>query len=145
MEILKKIFSKEMSNLNYNLNKYSSNKSKVIEEFADFQKTIEDCKIQLMGYSANWADNIEEFWKGKSYIRPKKDCHITHMVAFYDPFTNHFYPCNCIPHRKLPFESEQEEKEWYFEHGHEYCKGCEPLNAYCADFPEKMEENIFNF
>lgn len=114
-------------------------------EYINFQKTIKNCKIQLMGYSENWADNIENFWKGTNHIRPKGNCHITHMVSFYDPFTNHFFPCNCIPHRKLSFCGKQEEKEWYFEHGHEYCEGCEPLNAYCADFPEKIEENIFNF
>lgn len=113
-------------------------------EYINFQKTIENCKVQLMGYSKDWAGNIEEFWQGKWYSKPKGKCYITKMVAFFDPFTNHLYPCNCIPHRKKPFSSEQEEKEWYFEHGHEYCHGCEPLNAYCADFPKKVEENIFN-
>lgn len=114
-------------------------------EYINFQKTIKDCKVHLMGYSANWAENIENFWEGKTYIRPKGNCYITNMVAFYDPFTEYFYPCNCIPHRKLFFDTKQEEKEWYFKHGHEYCKGCEPLNAYCSDYPEKIDENIFNF
>lgn len=114
-------------------------------EYLHFQKAAADCRIEMMGYSENWAGNTEEFWQGKSSIRPKGDCHLTRIVAFYDPFTDHFYPCNCIPHRKLSFCSREEEMDWYFEHGHEYCKGCEPLNAYCADFPEKIQENPFNF
>ena len=114
-------------------------------EYLLFQKAIEDCKIELLGYSADWAGNIEDFWQGKGNIRPKGNCYITRMVAFYDPFTDHLYPCNCIPHRKQSFCNRKEEKDWYFENGHSYCIGCEPLNAYCADFPEKIEENIFNF
>ena len=115
------------------------------QNYFNFKNAIKSCKIELMGYSANWADNIKLFWEGKDNIRPKGNCYITHMVAFYNPFTEHIYPCNCIPHRKKTFCSKQEEKEWYFKHGHEYCIGCEPLNAYCADFPEKIKENIFNF
>lgn len=114
-------------------------------EYLKFKKAIKNCKIKLMGYSANWADNIKLFWEGKDYIRPKGNCYITKMVAFYDHFNEHIYPCNCIPHRKKTFDNEQEEREWYFKYGHEYCIGCEPLNAYCADFPDKIEENIFNF
>lgn len=114
-------------------------------EYLHFQKSIEKCNIELMGYSAVWAGNIEDFWNGEGYIRPKGNCYLTRMVVFYDPFRDHLYPCNCIPHRKLSFSSTKGEKDWYFEHGHEYCKGCEPLNAYCADFPEKIKENIFNF
>ena len=41
MEILKRIFSKEIVNLSDDLNVYSFNKSKIIEEFPHFQKTIE--------------------------------------------------------------------------------------------------------
>ena len=33
------------------------------QEYINFQNTIKDCKIQLMGYSNNWAGDIEEFWK----------------------------------------------------------------------------------
>lgn len=114
------------------------------KKYADFQKSIEACKVQLMGYSASWAGNVEDFWKGKWCIRPKGKCYVTQMLAFFDPFINHLYPCNCIPHRKESFNNEQEEKGWYFEHGHEHCCGCDPLNAYCSDFPDKVVENIFN-
>lgn len=114
------------------------------KKYTNFKNAIKKCKIELMGYSANWADNTKKFWEGKEYIRPKGNCYITKMVTFYDPFTEHFYPCNCIPHRKKNLDSKQEE-EWYFKNGHDYCIGCEPLNAYCADFPEKIKENIFNF
>ena len=131
------------------LEKHKWSDKMTLEDFENgysiFQKAIEDCKIQLLGYSANWAGNIETFWEGKGYIRPKGKCYITRMVGFYDPFTDHIYPCNCVPHRKLLFDNNKEEKDWYFENGHKYCEGCEPLNAYCADFPQQIEENIFNF
>lgn len=115
------------------------------QEYLNFQKAIKNCKIELMGYSANWAGIVEDFWKGNSYIRPKNKCYLTDIVAFYDPFIDHIYPCNCVPHRRLTFGNREEEKNWYFEHGCEFCNGCEPLNAYCADFPNKIDENIFNF
>lgn len=115
------------------------------QEYLKFQKTIQECNIELMGYSSNWACNIDEFWKGNICAKPKGKCYVTKMVGFYNPFLNHIYPCNCIPHRKQIFCNTKEEKDWYFEHGNEYCTGCEPLNAYCADFPEKIEENILNF
>lgn len=114
-------------------------------EYNCFKKATEDCNVELMGYSANWASNMEDFWQGKSYIRPKGKCNVTHMVSFYNPFTEHLYPCNCVPHRKQSFCNREVEKEWYYTNGHKYCTGCEPLNAYCADFPKTIEENIFNF
>ena len=114
-------------------------------EYKEFKKTVEICNVELMGYSADWARNIKEFWLGKSYIRPKGDCYVTNMVAFYNPFTEQLRPCNCVPHRKDTFCGSEDEREWYFTNGHRFCKGCEPLNAYCADFPKKIEENIFNF
>lgn len=113
--------------------------------YCAFKKAINKCKIHLLGYSANWAGDLNTFWKENVYIRPKGICCTTQKIAFYDPFMEHIYPCNCIPHRKKYFENEVEEKEWYFLHGHEYCMGCEPLNAYCADFPRKIDEDIFNF
>lgn len=116
------------------------------EQYEIFKKQIKHCNVELMGYSGEWAgSDIEEFWKGNSFIRPKGNCNITKMVRFYNPFKKSFYPCNCIPHRDNNFENTEEENEWYFKHGHEFCKGCEPLNAYCADYPQKVNENIFNF
>ena len=115
-------------------------------EYMKFQNAIKDCNVELMGYSAEWAGkDIKQFWKGNSFIRPNGDCNITNMVTFYNPFTKSFHPCNCIPHRKNSFENSTDEINWYFKHGHEFCEGCEPLNAFCADFPEKIDENIFNF
>lgn len=115
------------------------------KSYKHFQKTVENSRIKLLGYSASWAGTVEDFWCGKSFIRPSGVCHLTQMVSFYDPFTDHFYPCNCIPHRSKMFKNQEEEIEWYCEHGHEYCNGCEPLNAYCSDFPESLKQDIFNF
>ena len=115
-------------------------------EYINFQNAIKDSNVELMGYSAEWAGkDIKQFWEGDCFIRPKGDCNITKKVTFYNPFEKCFYPCNCIPHRKDTFDNSEEENNWYFKHGHEFCKGCEPLNAFCADFPEKIDENIFNF
>lgn len=115
------------------------------EDYSNFQKSIQNCNVNLMGYSSNWAKNIERFWDGNERIGPKSKCAITSLVAFYDPFSSHIYPCNCIPHRKKQFCGGIDEKKWYYENGFKYCNGCEPLNAYCADFPEVIEKNIFNF
>ena len=113
--------------------------------YTDFQKAVKNSNVTMMGYSASWVENITEFWSGKSFIRPTGACHLSRMMSFYDPFTDHFYPCNCIPHRKLSFNSYVEECLWYHKHGHEYCIGCEPLNAWCSDHPEKIDSDIFNF
>lgn len=113
--------------------------------YEHFQKTIKKCSVKMMGYSASWAGIPEDFWNGKNHMRPLENCNLVKIMSFYDPFLNHFYPCNCIPHRKKGFFSNQEdEREWYFEHGHEYCKGCDPLNAYCSDYPSSLEYNILN-
>lgn len=113
--------------------------------YIDFQKAAKNSNVTMMGYSASWAGNTTEFWSGKSFIRPTGACHLSRIMSFYDPFTDHFYPCNCIPHRKLSFNSYIEDALWYFKHGHEYCTGCEPLNAWCSDNPEKLDSDILNF
>lgn len=113
--------------------------------YRNFQTTVNNSRIKLLGYSSSWAGNVEDFWQGKSFIRPSGICRLTQSVTFYDPFTDHFYPCNCIPHRNKCFENQEEEIEWYYQNGHKYCNGCEPLNAYCSDFPETLNQDIFNF
>lgn len=116
------------------------------KNYNNFKEQIKKCKVELMGYSKEWAGNdLEKFWKGEKFIRPTANCNVTKIVSFYNPFKEHFYPCNCVPHRNSQFSDVKEEKEWYFKHGHEFCKGCEPLNAFCADYPHKINENIFNF
>lgn len=87
------------------------------------------------------------FWSGDELIHPREKCGLVRLISFYDPFTDRYYPCNCMPHRntELAFDNSEKEAEWYYENGSRYCTGCEPLNAYCADFPESMEEDIFNY
>lgn len=131
------------------LDGYNWSKEKTWEDFdreySNFKKITRNCKVKLMGYSASWLVNVKNFWEGNSYIRPKNKCYVTQMVTFFDPFKNCFYPCNCIPHRNVSISNQKKERKWYFEHGHEYCNGCEPVNAYCADFPETLRESVFNF
>ena len=115
------------------------------EYYALFQNSVRNCRVRLMGYSDDWAEDMEAFWRGESRIVPKEYCHLTRHVAFYDPFTERIYPCNCIPHRGDPFTSRQEEADWYYVYGKVFCKGCEPLNAWCSDHPEQMEESVFLF
>jgi len=110
-----------------------------------FQKAVLKCRVKPMGYSANWAEDMEAFWRGEYRIRPMGYCHLTRRVIFYDPFTERTYPCNCIPHRADPFKNIDKEADWYYLHGKDFCKGCEPLNAWCSDYPEKMEESILCF
>lgn len=110
-----------------------------------FQNAARNARVKLMGYSADWAEDMEAFWRGECRIGPNGYCHLTKRATFYDPFTERMYPCNCIPHRGDPFKSRTEEADWYYFHGKDFCKGCEPLNAWCADHPEKMEESVFLF
>lgn len=112
--------------------------------YEEFQNTIKQTNVKLLGYSGNWAGSIEDFWAGEITIHPKGKCNLVQKMSFYDPFTEHVYPCNCVPHRSRYFVDPQEERIWYFENGYRYCKGCEPLNAYCSDFPETIESNIFD-
>lgn len=105
-----------------------------------FQSAILDCRVELMGYSSNWVNNIEDFWQGKLKIRPKGLCHLSRMVAYYNPFSNSIYPCNCLPHRK---DSNSCDALWYYQHGKEQCEGCEPLNAWASDNPKELESDIF--
>ena len=110
-----------------------------------FQNAVQNCRVKLMGYSADWVEDLEAYWRGKSRIVPKGYCHLTRYVAFYDPFTERMYPCNCIPHRGDPFRSREDEADWYYVHGKVFCRGCEPLNAWCSDHPEQMENSVFLF
>jgi cytosylglucuronate decarboxylase len=116
-----------------------------------FRETVIKSSLNLMGYSGQWAgiDDKEcrRFWSGEISVHPKRHCHLVKMVSFYDPFKGRYYPCNCTPHRREEhtFDIPAQEVAWYYENGFRYCKGCEPLNAYCADFPETMYEDIFNF
>ena len=119
--------------------------SEYIDHYQKFQKRAKSCKAQIMGYSDNWVESIEDYLCGKQKIHPKGKCHLTRFVSFYDPFSDHFYPCNCIPHRSIRFNSCEEEAQWYFDHGSNYCDGCEPLNAWCSDYPEVFETNKFIF
>ena len=114
------------------------------QHYKRFQEALKNIDVKMMGYSGNWAWNTERFWSGVEVVRPQGKCHIVQKMSFYDPFSEHFYPCNCVPHRSKAFESAEEERDWYFEHGHEYCRGCEPLNAFCADHPEAIEKTILN-
>ncbi|MBR4410211.1 MAG: radical SAM protein [Firmicutes bacterium] len=112
--------------------------------YGEFQKAVRGSSIDMLGYSDTWAGNGTDFWSGKLSIRPKGNCHLVEKLSFYDPFSDYIYPCNCVPHRSKEFQNPEEERNWYFEHGHEYCRGCEPLNAYCADFPQTIETNVLN-
>jgi len=123
-----------------------------LECYLAFSESIKSTNIRLMGYSDQWAgSNITEcvrFYNGDYFVRPKCKCNLAKMVSFYDPFTNRFYPCNCTPHRKnerSDIDNYNEMASWYYENGGRYCKGCEPINAYCADFPETLHKSIFNF
>lgn len=111
--------------------------------YEEFQKAILHTEIKLLGYSGDWAGSIDDFWHGKNTIHPHGKCNLVNFMSFYDPFTNHIFPCNCVPHRSRVFSDEQEERVWYYENGYKYCKGCEPLNAYCSDYPEVVENDIF--
>lgn len=111
--------------------------------YAKFQNAIEHTKIKLLGYSDVWAGNIENYWSGETTIHPIRECNLVYKMSFYDPFTDHVYPCNCVPHRSKTFSDAQDERDWYFANGHKYCRGCEPLNAYCSDFPQAIANNIF--
>lgn len=115
-----------------------------LQYYENFQNISKGLSVKLLGYSRNWAGNAEEFWSGKSQVRPQGKCHVVQKMSFYDPFSEHFYPCNCVPHRSRIFESPEEERDWYYEHGHEYCMGCEPLNAYYADYPGLIEKFILD-
>lgn len=111
--------------------------------YEKFQNEIKYTKVKLLGYSSIWAGNIEKYWGGETTIHPKRECNLVRKMSFYDPFTAHVYPCNCVPHRGKFFSDAQNERDWYFENGYKYCRGCEPLNAYCSDFPQVMESSIF--
>ena len=112
--------------------------------YQNFKNTIKECDI-LMGYSANWANDVKAFWSGERMIRPKGKCKLGQRVTFYDPFSNKFHPCNCIPHRKLEYCDYLASVNWYYEHGPNNCNGCEPLNAWYSDNIEATDCNIFNF
>jgi len=112
--------------------------------YQNFQDTVKDCDI-LMGYSANWANDIKAFWNGEGTIRPKGKCNLGEKVTFYDPFSDIFFPCNCIPHRKQKLCNYSAMANWYYEHGPSHCNGCEPLNAWYSDNIESTDFNIFRF
>lgn len=113
--------------------------------YRDFQLSVKNTKVKLMGYSSDWARNIEGFWNGGYNIRPNGVCNLTQFVLYYNPFEHRYYPCNCVPHRLKKFSTYDEEKNWYYQHGSINCVGCEPLNAFCSDFPNVLEYDIFEF
>ena len=118
---------------------------KYADHYKIFQERAITSKTQLLGYSNSWTDEVESFLNGKERIHPKGKCNLTKMVAFYDPFTEHYFPCNCVPHRSVHFDNYEEEVSWYYNFGHEFCAGCEPINAWCSDHPEELIVDPFYF
>ncbi|RHU42082.1 radical SAM protein [Clostridium sp. TF11-13AC] len=112
--------------------------------YEEFQRAILQTEVKLLGYSRKWAGSIDGFWNGQYTIHSQNKCNLVKYMSFYDPFSNHIFPCNCVPHRSRAFADVQEERDWYYENGYMYCKGCEPLNAYCSDFPEVVENDVLD-
>ena len=130
------------------LNEYKWSDCISLEEFIEyyysFQRAAKKCKVKLLGYSLDWAGNPKDFWRGEYINRAKGECNLVKLMKFYDPFTDHIYPCNCIPHRPVKFDSYEQEVLWYLQNANNYCTGCEPLNAYYADHPDELVDNILN-
>lgn len=120
-----------------------------VEEFKniyrDFQVLVKNTRVKLMGYSSDWARNVESFLDGGYSVRPNGMCNLTQFVSYYNPFEQRYYPCNCVPHRMKRFSTYEEEKNWYYLYGSSNCVGCEPLNAFCSDFPSVLDDDIFEF
>lgn len=112
------------------------------DAYEKFQSSIKNCHVELLGYSSEWARNTEKFWLGEEQMRPRQYCYYSQVVAYYNPFEGRIFSCNCLPHRN---SNSERESTWYFEHGHEECTGCEPLNAWISDNYNKIGSNILIF
>ena len=117
-------------------------------------------KIELLGYSPNWAgikeEDIEKTFKNEYRVMPKDKCYLVDLVRFYIPDKNLIIPCNCAAHRIHQIETEYTKEtdiyskanimaDWLKDNGYNHCSGCEPLNAYLAENPKILKKGLFKY
>jgi len=117
-------------------------------------------KIELLGYSTNWAgikeEDIEKTFKNEYRVMPKDKCYLVDLVRFYIPDKNLIIPCNCAAHRIHQIETEYTKEtdiyskanimaDWLKDNGYNHCSGCEPLNAYLAENPKILKKGLFKY
>jgi len=114
-----------------------------IQAYENFLNATQKYTMNLLGYSSKWAINPIRFWEGTQRIHPIDKCYYAQMVAYYDPFEERIFPCNCLPHRDSTIVSREDNEFW--EHEASLCQGCEPLNAWISDNHCNTKIPIFNF
>jgi len=147
-----------------NKNNFDKNKiEKLVKEFYKFQKYVDENNgPELLGYSKEWAGRNEKeilkFFETQIPFTPDNKCYLVDKVRFYIPSSGYIYPCNCVPHRSnsinygsYDFPSAffnsglVEQRNLLRLNGSKFCKGCEPINAYLAQNPEILNDNILSF
>ena len=91
--------------------------------------------LDLMGYSASWANDTLSFWKGEKTPHLISECPLTKIIAYYNPFSNTLFPCNCLPH--LSTDSSSADTM--------ICRRCEPLNEWCSKNLDAVLSNVYLF
>jgi len=122
------------------------------DSYYEFMDNLNLDKPILLGYSKQWAgrdeDEIKEYYTSGKTFTPKHRCNLVKYLRFYNPFDQELVPCNCAVHRLEDYNkniSATQGIEWLFNNIHQYCKGCEPINAYISEHIEELDKDIFSF
>ncbi|MFA6368811.1 MAG: radical SAM protein [Candidatus Shapirobacteria bacterium] len=138
-------------------------KKELLKSYNRFQKKIKNIsKPELLGYSKKWAGRnkkeIEKYFDIGVGPTPKIECNLVDLIRFYVPSTDRLSPCNCASWRlsDVDFDTHFELSDLtgnkitkmvdYLKiNGPKVCRGCEPINAFLAENPEIIDDNIFSF
>ncbi len=138
-------------------------RAKLLKTYAQFKKAIKNVESpRILGYSKLWAGKtpkeVKKYFDTGITATPKEKCGLSGLVNFYVPFTDRLTPCNCVSWRlknvdfntkfglaSLSDGSMSSFIDYLHQNGPKTCQGCEPINAYLGDYPEKIEEDLFSF
>jgi len=144
--------------------KYKANlwKPEHEKKYWEFTASIANTKLTMLGYSANWAGRniieVQNTFENNIHFKPLKRCRSIDFIRFFIPNQKLLLPCNCVPHRLSEIPELKEGflhldletqacyfRDWLADNNNNICSGCEPLNAFLSDNPEKIYQNIMNF
>ncbi|MDD4937402.1 MAG: radical SAM protein [Candidatus Shapirobacteria bacterium] len=138
-------------------------KKEFLKIYSRFQKNIKNIsRPKLLGYSKKWAGrskkDVEKYLNTGISSTPKAECKLVGLVRFYVPSIDKLSPCNCASWRlsDVDFDTHFELSDltgnkitkmidYLRINGPKVCKGCEPINAFLAENPEIIDDEIFSF
>lgn len=161
MLLLENVDEWSLTPLKEDYNCYSGNEEKYIDIYKKFTEYVENHPTpKLLGYSKYWGGRnkkeIEDLFYRNIHYLPNNQCELVNRVAFYIPSKKLLLPCNSLGHRLYEvnqfldsemnmFDKCQMMADWLKKCGQKNCKGCSPINAFLAENPSIIDDDIWSF